>query len=68
MRIVPTGFGGVILDFEWFLNYDDIKLVRQLPEIGSQQMCYLVANIEGISALCSLKFEVIAENKAIVDS
>ena len=32
MRIVPLGSGGAILDLDWFLNYCDIKLVRQASE------------------------------------
>ena len=33
MRTVLLGSGGAILDFEWFLNYRDIKLIRQASKI-----------------------------------
>ena len=33
MRIVPSSSGGAILDFDWFPNYHDIKLVIQASEI-----------------------------------
>jgi hypothetical protein len=33
MRIVPLGSGGVLLDLEWFLNQQDIKLVIKEREL-----------------------------------
>jgi hypothetical protein len=33
MRIVPLGSGGAILDLEWFLNHQDIKLVIKEREL-----------------------------------
>jgi hypothetical protein len=33
MIIVPLGSRGAILDLDWFLNYHDIKLVRQGSDI-----------------------------------
>ena len=33
MKIVPLGSKGAIFDFDWFLNFSDIKLVVQESEI-----------------------------------
>ena len=33
MGTLPLGFGGAILDLDWFLNYRYIKLVIQASEI-----------------------------------
>ena len=33
LRIVPSGSGGTIFNFEWFLIHHNFKLVRQVSEI-----------------------------------
>jgi hypothetical protein len=39
MRIVPLGSVGVILDVDCLLNWFDIKLVIQAPEIEEKMIC-----------------------------
>ena len=39
MKIVPLGSKGTILNFDWFLNYSDIKLVIQESEKKERMIC-----------------------------
>jgi hypothetical protein len=65
MRIVNSGSGGTIFDFNWFLNYCDIKLIIQATEIeGKDDLLALLA----MKLLGSLKIEVIPENEATIAS